>query len=170
MASSFSTNLGIEKPATGELSGSWGDVTNFNFDIFDRVLVASDLTASNLTTTLTIRAASPTSGQSNVQTGMFAVINLKDSGSDLGGVNVVTIAPNTATKFFIIKNSLTGSRAATIKQGTGATVSIPNGTTDIVFCDGAGSGAAVTGVAASLNIADNTEVAGTATALAIALG
>ncbi len=34
MASSFSTNLGIEKPATGELSGSWGDVTNFNFDIF----------------------------------------------------------------------------------------------------------------------------------------
>ena len=170
MASSFSTNLGIEKPATGELSGSWGDVTNFNFDIFDRVLGASDLTASNLTTTLTIRAASPTSGQSNVQTGMFAVINLKDSGSDLGGVNVVTIAPNTATKFFIIKNSLTGSRAATIKQGTGATVSIPNGTTDIVFCDGAGSGAADTGVAASLNIADNTEVAGTATALAIALG
>ena len=131
---------------------------------------ASDLTASDLTTDLTIRAASPTSGQSNVQTGMFAVINLKDSGSDLGGVNVVTIAPNTATKFFIIKNSLTGSRAATITQGTGATVSIPNGTTDIVFCDGAGSGAAVTGVASSLNIADNTEVAGTATALAIALG
>ncbi len=71
MASSFSTNLGIEKPATGELSGSWGDVTNFNFDIFDRVTGAADLTASDLTTDLTIRAASPTSGQSNVQTGMF---------------------------------------------------------------------------------------------------
>ena len=42
MASSFSTNLGIEKPATGELSGSWGDVTNFNFDIFDRVTGATD--------------------------------------------------------------------------------------------------------------------------------
>ena len=101
MASSFSTNLGIEKPATGELSGSWGDVTNFNFDIFDRVTGAADLTASDLTTDLTIRAASPTSGQSNVQTGMFSVINLKDSGSDLGGTNVVTIAPNTAAKFFV---------------------------------------------------------------------
>ena len=56
MASSFSTNLGIEKPATGELSGSWGDVTNFNFDIFDRVTGASDLTASDLTTDLTIRS------------------------------------------------------------------------------------------------------------------
>ena len=47
MASSFSTNLGIEKPATGELSGSWGDVTNFNFDIFDRITGAADLTASD---------------------------------------------------------------------------------------------------------------------------
>ena len=53
MASSFSTNLGIEKPATGELSGSWGDVTNFNFDIFDRITGATDLTASDLTTDLT---------------------------------------------------------------------------------------------------------------------
>ena len=109
MASSFSTNLGIEKPATGELSGSWGDVTNFNFDIFDRITGATDLTASDLTTDLTIRLGSPTSGSSNVQTGMFSVINLKDSGSDLGGTNVVTIAPNTATKFFIIKNSNTFS-------------------------------------------------------------
>ena len=98
MASSFSTNLGIEKPATGELSGSWGDVTNFNFDIFDRVLGASDLTASDSRQT-TLRLGSPTSGQSNVQTGMFAVINLKDSGSDLGGTNVVTIAPNTSRNF-----------------------------------------------------------------------
>ena len=170
MASSFSTNLGIEKPNTGELSGTWGDVTNFNFDIFDRVIGASDLTASDLTTDLTIRLGSPTSGSTNVQTGMFAVINLKDGGSDLGGTNVVTIAPHTSSKFFIIKNSLSGSRAATIQQGSGATVTIPNGNTDIVFCDGAGSGAAVTRVRSSLNIADNSEVAGQATALAIALG
>ena len=170
MASSFSTNLGIEKPNTGELSGTWGDVTNFNFDIFDRVIGASDLTASDLTTDLTIRLGSPTSGSTNVQTGMFAVINLKDGGSDLGGTNVVTIAPNTSSKFFIIKNSLSGSRAATIQQGSGATVTIANGNTDIVFCDGNGSTAAVTGVGASINLADNSEVAGQATALAIALG
>jgi len=31
MASSFSTNIGIEKPATGELSGSWGDVITLIF-------------------------------------------------------------------------------------------------------------------------------------------
>jgi hypothetical protein len=170
MASSFSTNLGIEKPASGELSGTWGDVTNFNFDIFDRITGAADLTASDLTTDLTIRAASPTSGQSNVQTGMFSVINLKDSGSDLGGTNVVTIAPNTAAKFFIIQNSLTGGRSATIQQGSGATVSIPNGTSDIVFCDGAGSGGAVTSVASTFNLGSSAGVAGTATALAIALG
>jgi len=170
MASSFSTNLGIEKPATGELSGSWGDVTNFNFDIFDRVTGAADLTASDLTTDLTIRAASPTSGQSNVQTGMFAVINLKDSGSDLGGTNVVTIAPNTASKFFIIKNSLTGSRSAQIQQGSGTTVTITNGNTEILFADGAGSGGGVVSVGDSLQLTNNADVAGSATALAIALG
>tara|TARA_R110000796_G_scaffold40391_10_gene99968 strand:+ start:8997 stop:9509 length:513 start_codon:yes stop_codon:yes gene_type:complete len=170
MASSFSTNLGIEKPATGELSGTWGDVTNFNFDIFDRVTGAADLTASDLTTDLTIRVASPTSGQSNVQTGMFSVINIIDSGSDLGGTNVVTIAPNTAAKFFIIKNSLTGSRSAQIKQGSGTVVTIANGSTDIVYADGAGSGGGVVSVGDSLQLDNNTAIAGTATALAIALG
>ena len=77
MASSFSTNLGIEKPATGELSGSWGDVTNFNFDIFDRVTGAADLTASDLTTDLTIRAASPTSDKAMSRQACFLLSTLK---------------------------------------------------------------------------------------------
>tara|TARA_R110001592_G_scaffold294763_2_gene564596 strand:+ start:2437 stop:2949 length:513 start_codon:yes stop_codon:yes gene_type:complete len=170
MASSFSTNLGVEVMASGEKSGAWGDITNLNLNILDRVVSYGVLTASDLTTTLTIRLASPTSGSSNVQTGMFTVILLKDSGSDLGGTNVVTIAPNSSSRFFIIKNSLSGSRSAQIKQGTGTTVTIANGNTDLVFCDGAGSGGAVTSVGDSLQLTNNTAVAGTATALSIALG
>ncbi len=37
MASTFTTNFAIEKPGTGEQSGSWGTTTNLNFDIFDRL-------------------------------------------------------------------------------------------------------------------------------------
>ena len=114
--------------------------------IVDRVVSYGELTASDTTTDLTIRLGSPTSGSSNVQTGMYSVILLKDSGSDLGGNNTVTIAPNTSSRFFI------------------------NGSSDLVFCDGAGSGAAVTSVAASLDLNNNTAIAGTATALSIALG
>ena len=99
MASSFSTNLGVEIMASGEKSGTWGDITNLNLNIVDRLVAFGELTASDTTTDLTIRLASPVSGSSNVQTGMFSVVNLKDSGSDLGGNNTVTIAPNTASRF-----------------------------------------------------------------------
>ena len=33
MASTYTTNTGIEKPGSGEQSGTWGDTTNTNFDI-----------------------------------------------------------------------------------------------------------------------------------------
>ena len=38
MASTFTTNYGVEKIATGEQSGTWGDTTNFNIDILDRLV------------------------------------------------------------------------------------------------------------------------------------
>ena len=38
MASTFTTNTGIEKPGVGEQSGTWGTTTNENFDIIDRAL------------------------------------------------------------------------------------------------------------------------------------
>ena len=170
MASSFSTNLGVEVMASGEKSGTWGDITNFNLNIVDRLVSFGEVTASDLTTDLRIRPDSPTSGQSNVQAGMYSIINVKDSGSDLGGNNTVSIVPNTSSRFFIIKNSLSGSRSAIISQGSGSTVTIANGKIDLVFCNGAGSGAAVTSVGDVLQVANNADVADQATSLAIALG
>jgi hypothetical protein len=41
-----------------------------------------------------------------------------------------------------------------ISQGTGANITIPNGHTAVVFCDGAGSGAAVVDAFASLYVSD----------------
>ena len=38
MTSSYTTNLGIEKIATGDQSGTWGDTTNTNFDILDQAV------------------------------------------------------------------------------------------------------------------------------------
>ena len=39
MASTYTTNLGIEKIGTGEQSGTWGNTTNTNLDILDEVLL-----------------------------------------------------------------------------------------------------------------------------------
>jgi hypothetical protein len=62
------------------------------------------------------------------------------------------------SKVWLIENATTGSQIITIKQGSGATVDIPNGDKTMVVTDGAGAGAAV------LN-ANPTEVGGTVTSV-----
>ena len=38
MPSTYTSNTGIEKPGSGEQSGTWGTTTNSNFDIIDQAL------------------------------------------------------------------------------------------------------------------------------------
>ena len=104
MVSSFTTNYGIEEMATGEKSGTWGAITNFNFDIVDRIAAYKSVALSGSTHTLTVREASPGSGTENLQDGMFRVIKFTGA---LGANNTVTIAPNTTAAYFLIINSTT---------------------------------------------------------------
>ena len=200
MPSSFTTNFAIEKPATGEQSGTWGTTTNHNFDIFDRLAGYKSVTVSGATHTLTVRPGTPSSGSSNASDGMYRVVEFKDSGSDLGSDVTLTIAPNTTQAFFIFKNSLTADRNIIVTQGSGTNVTVPGtGKVSILFGDGGGSGANVISLSDTLamsnpeitggsvtNLTDlsminaaaqvkaqnglNVDAAGTAVALSIALG
>ena len=38
MASTYTSNTGIEKIGSGEQAGTWGNTTNNNFDIIDKAL------------------------------------------------------------------------------------------------------------------------------------
>ena len=40
MASTYTSNTGIEKIGSGEQAGTWGTTTNANFDIVDRLIEA----------------------------------------------------------------------------------------------------------------------------------
>lgn len=164
MASSFSTIFGIEKPATGEQSGAWGDTTNFNFDLFDRLAGFNALTLSNTSSTLTIRDASPNQGQSNVQDGMYRAIKFVDGG-DIGGTVTLTVAPNTSATFFLFENALSGSRDIVVTQGSGGNVTVANGQSAIVYCDGAGSGAAVVDIGGSLTMSNANITGGSITGI-----
>lgn len=56
MPSSYTTNGGLERIATGEQSGTWGNTTNTNFDIVDRLtsgVGTIDLSSSGAAHTLT---------------------------------------------------------------------------------------------------------------------
>jgi hypothetical protein len=156
MASSFTTNFGIEKIGSGEQSGAWGTTTNHNLDLLDRIASFKAVGLTGTTHTLTVREASPDAGTENLQDGMFRVIKFTGA---LGANNTVTVAPNTTTAYFIFINATTdsgssGPYSVIISQGSGANITIPNGHTAVVFCDGAGSGAAVTDAFASLYVSD----------------
>ena len=47
MASSYTTNFGIEEIATGEQSGTWGTTSNYNIDILDRIASYKSVALSN---------------------------------------------------------------------------------------------------------------------------
>ena len=134
MASTFTTNFGIEKIGTGEQSGTWGTTTNYNIDILDRITSYKSVTLSDAATaTLTVRAGSPSSGSSNLSDGMYRVIKF---GGTLSQACTITISPSTTTAYFIIQNATSGSQNIIIKQGSGAqTVTIANAKADIVYAD-----------------------------------
>jgi len=138
MTSTYTANNGIEKIETGDQSGTWGETTNTNFDIIDRALNGvGSITLSGTSHTLTTTDGSLTEG-------MFKVLSLAGSPT---GTNTITISPNDQDKLYFVKNA--SGQSAVFSQGTGANVTIPNGGADIIFADGAGSGAAVSSLFAS---------------------
>jgi len=140
MASSYTGNSGIEKPAEGDQTGEWGDTVNTNMDIIDRSINGvGAITLSGTTHTLTT-----TDGA--LSDGMYKVLVLGGSPS---GTNTITIAPNDADKVYIVVNS--SGQTATFTQGSGANVSVLNGDSKIIYADGTGSGAAIVDITANLS-------------------
>jgi len=132
MASSYTANLGIEKPGSGEQAGTWGTTTNNNFDIIDRAINGVlSLSLTGTTTTLTTTDGS-------LSDGGHKVLLLAGSPS---GTNTITISPNDQDKVYLVKNS--SGQTATFTQGSGGDASVANGDTAWIFADGAGSGAQV---------------------------
>ena len=138
MASTYTSNAGIELIATGEQSGTWGNTTNTNLQIIDRLTTGvGAITLSGSTHTL-----ATTNGV--LSDGQYAVLVL---GGSLSGPNTVTLTPNTQDKVYIVKNN-TGQNVV-LTQGSGGNVTVAAGKSAIVYADGAGAGAAVVDVSST---------------------
>ncbi len=140
MASTYAVNTGIELIADGEQSGTWGDTTNTNLQIVDRLTSGvGSITLSGITHTLTTSDGALSDGQYKVL--VF--------GGSPSGTNTVTVSPNDQSKqYFIVNNS---GETIIISQGSGTTVTVANGATGIIYCDGGGSGANVVNLSADLS-------------------
>ena len=144
MPSTYTTNGGIEKIASGEQSGTWGTTTNTNFDIIDRLtsgVGTIDLSSSGAAHTLTT-----TDG--TLSDGMYKVLIL----SGATQACTITVSPNNAQKLYFVDNN--SGYDCTFSQGSGANVTISNGKTGIIFCNGAGASAAVSQIIDTSTLSD----------------
>ena len=141
MPSTYTTNGGIELPANGEQASTWGTTVNDNMQIVDRLTNGvGAITLSGTTHTLSTSNGALSDGQ-------YSVLVLGGSPS---GTNTVTVDPNDAQHVYIVKNA--SGQTATFTQGSGANVSVLNGTTKIIYCDGGGTGAVVVDLTGSIDL------------------
>ncbi len=125
MASTFTTNLRIEKPADGEKDTTWGQVINANItEMFeDAISAESSISTTGGTTVLTTNNATADESRN---------VFLDISGTL---VSTATITIPDLNKFYLVRNGTTEAFDVIIKpSGTGYT--IVQGESAIVYCDG----------------------------------
>ena len=125
MASTFS-NLGLNLQATGENSGTWGDLTNVNLQEIDNAIagVVTITLTGNTTLAFTSNATSTTFTD---EAGRNKTIILSGS---LSATTVTVSVPNIEKDYVIINNS---GATATISSGGSTTVSIATGSKNYVI-------------------------------------
>ena len=132
MPSTYTANSGIQLPANGEQSGTWGETVNDNMDIIDRLTNGvGAISLSGTTHTLTITDGTLSEGQYNVLV----------LGGSPSGTNTITITPNDGQHVYIVKNS--SGQSAIFTQGSGGDITLLNGETKVIYSDGVGAGSAV---------------------------
>ena len=151
MSSAYTNDLRLEEIATGEQSGTWGNTTNTNLEL---IAEAFSFGTEAITTNANTHTSTIADGGTDEARSMY----LKYTGA-LDSDCTITIGPNTISKLWFIENATTDSGSSgpyniVIKQGTGATVTIPNGDTKVIYSDGAGSGGAMVDAFASISTVD----------------
>lgn len=126
MASTFSTSLKLELIGNGDQSGTWGTTTNTNLGTLleQAITGVESITMSNADYTLT-----NLNGASDEARNAVLVVG----GTNSAIRNVIAPAVN---KLYTIKNATSGGYAIVIKTSSSTGVSIANGSTVSVYCDG----------------------------------
>ena len=127
MANSTSASLKLTVQATGENSGTWGQITNTNLLILEQAIGGYDALGITSGATLTFTNGALSNGKNKV---------LKLTGTIGGAVNVVV--PDSVEKTYIIDNATSGAYTVTVKttSGTGVTWAAADKGTKMVYSDG----------------------------------
>ena len=144
----YVNDLRLKEIATGDESGTWGTSTNTNLELIGNAMgVGAEAIANASTHTITM---------ADGVADEFRSTFLRLTGG--GTACTVTLAPNTLSHTWIMRNET--AAALTLTQGSGANVIIAAGQTKIVATDGGGAGAIVYEMD-DLELAGNLLVGGT---------
>ena len=129
--STYSTNLKIELMATGENSGTWGDITNTNLGTaLEQAVIGYgtvDYVAdANLTISITNSNAS--------QAARCLVLNVTSVFGALTATRQLIVP--TIQKQYIVQNNTTGGQSITVKTSAGTGITVPNGKKAHLYVDG----------------------------------
>ena len=126
MSSNY-TVLGIQLMTTGEKAGTWGTLTNTNWNIMEQI-------SGGYTTQAVTDGADTDLSVSDGATGATLAHRIIELTGSLSAGRNVTIPIDVQT-FYIIKNATTGSQIVTFKyvSGSGSSVAIANGDTVLVY-------------------------------------
>jgi microcystin-dependent protein len=152
MASTYSTSLKLQLMGNGEDSGTWGSITNTNWNLAEQAISGvQTITMGNANYTL-----SNLNGVSDEARNMVLVVGGTNSG-------IYQIIAPLAPKFYVVSNQTVGGYAITIGGASGSIVTVPNGTTVQVYCDGTSFFSAQTSSAGNFNVNGNLSVSGNET-------
>lgn len=152
MPSTFSTNLGLELPATGEQSGTWGTTANLNIGTLLEQAISGFFTQAitdGADTTITMP-----DGAAGVARNMM----ISMSGTLSAPRNLIVPAKR---KLYFIGNNTAGGHNVTVKCAGQVGVAVPNGKWMLLACGGADVFTATTYMAG--DISGNAATATTAT-------
>jgi hypothetical protein len=126
MSSNY-TGLGVQLMTTGEKAGTWGTLTNTNWNIMEQI-------SGGYTTQAVTDGADTDLSVSDGSTGATLAHRIIELTGSLSAGRNVTI-PLDVQQFYIIKNATTGSQVVTFKyvSGSGDSVAIANGDTVLVY-------------------------------------
>jgi hypothetical protein len=135
MASTYSTDLALEKITTGEKAGLWGTITNTNLEILEQSAsgyIAIDMAGSNVTLSLTDGA---TSNGKNLYFKLTGTLS-----GDRTLTMPATTTGGTATRVFVIEDATTRGTSnrtlSVLTTGSSTSVPIPTGGKALLYSDG----------------------------------
>lgn len=150
MASTYSESLKLELIGDGDQSGTWGSTTNRNLGTLLEQAITGVKVITMVNANYVLTNFNGVSDEAR-----NAVLVVQGTNSAIRQV----VAP-LEQKLYVVYNNTSGGYAITIGASSGAVISVPNGVTAQVYCDGTNFYSSQTGSAGNFTVNGNLTASG----------